>query len=137
MWHWTQDEIALMRQKIREGYRWASRGLHENVLTFHRNPIEVFFMGDWCSAGSTGDYQEVKSKALPHLLNGQYVDMAAAVNEDMCPNCGKGKMIFSPVLLHQMYCKHNQSVFSRRWECPVCGTHGELLYSGKLNRLGY
>lgn len=135
MWHWSSDEIDLMKRKIREGYRWASRGENEHVLTLHRNPIEIFIMGEWCSAGGEHDYQEMRGNYLPHLLSGQYIDMAEAINMDICSSCGRGRVIFSPVLLHQSYCAQNKSVFTRHWECPVCGASGKVLYVGRLERI--
>lgn len=82
MWQWTMDEVSLMKEKLAEGFRWVSRGLYEDMLTFHRKPIEVFMMGDWCSAGGEGDYFETREPLLPHLRNGQYIDMAAIVTEN-------------------------------------------------------
>ena len=35
----------------------GERGESERILTLHRNPIEILFMGEWCSAGSEQDYQ--------------------------------------------------------------------------------
>ena len=135
MWHWSSDEINLMKRRIREGYRWASRGESERILTLHRNPIEILFMGEWCSAGSEQDYQEMQGDFLPHLLPGQYVDMKKAISFDICSSCGKGRVIFSPVLVHQSYCKQNKSMFTRHWECPVCGANGDALYVGRLERI--
>ena len=135
MWHWSQNEIAFMKQKLQEGYRGASRGASDRILTLHRNPIEIFIMGEWCSAGSEEDYQEIGGVYLPHLLCGQYVDMMSAAREDCCSVCKKGKLVFSPVLLHQSFAKDNKSIFKRHWECPACGASGDILYRGRLERI--
>lgn len=135
MWHWSQTEIEFMKRVIEQGYRWASRGESTSILTFHRNPIKIFIMGEWCSEGTENDYMELRGDYLPHLLAGQFVDMVEAVKEDNCPACGKGNLIYSPVLRHHSFLQKNQSVFSRHWECPICGAHGDYLYAGRLERI--
>ena len=39
------------------------------------------------------------------------MDMIGAIHEDICNVCGKGKMVFSPVLLHQSFGSRNKSFF--------------------------